>query len=491
MDANALLKSVDIRPQAGPQEEFLLSSADICIYGGAAGGGKTWGLLLDPLRDVDVSGFMALIFRRTYPEITNAGGLWDESEKLYQDAGGKPTRGDLLWRFRSGARVEFSHLQHEKNLTNFDGAQITLLAFDQLEHFTEKMFWYLQIRNRSMCGVPPRLRATCNPDPDSWLITGPDGWGTGFLSWWIGDDGYALMERSGVIRWMVRYKEQLYWDTDRARLVERFREIDPDVSPISVTYIPATVYDNKLLLENDKSYLPKLKALPLVERERFLGDATRGGNWKVRPEAGKVFDRSWFEVVDHVPDGGVDARGWDFAATLKEINKDDPDFTASVKMRMCADGFVYVTDVIQERMVEIDEFVRQVSAADASIAKAQGCRYRIRWETEPASAGIRETARLKRLLVGMDADGVSAAGDKLVKWRNFAAFCQTGKVRVLAATWTDRYLAHLHGQPDQDHDDLADGSRIAYDSFEGVALTKETKQKNPWMGSGRKKRHGL
>lgn len=481
MDATESLQVVNIRPQAGPQEEFLSSPADIVIYGGSAGGGKTWGLLLDPLRNVDVKGFGAVIFRRTYPEITNLGGLWDESEKLYPHIDGTPTRGDLLWRFPAGARIEFGHLQYEKDLAKWDGAQIAGIGFDQLEHFSEKMFWYLQIRNRSLCGVKPTLRATCNPDPDSFLISGPEGWGSGFIAWWIGEDGYAIPERSGVIRWFVRYQEKLYWSDDRESLARKFQEIDPALTPISVTFILATVYNNRILVQSDPSYLAKLKALPLVERERFLGDAERGGNWKVKPAAGKVFNRTWFEIVDHVPDGGVDCRGWDFAVTLKELKSDDPDFTASVKMRLHPDGFITVTDVSEERMVEIDEFVKTISNQDRAIAASQGARYRVRWGTEPGSAGIRETARLKRLLAGIDADGMSEQGDKLVKWRPFASFAQTGKMRVLAAPWTDRFLAHLHGQPDFDHDDITDAGRTAFDGVMSAGQPKKNSQQaNPW-----------
>ena len=77
-----------LEPQKGPQEKFLSTSADICIYGGAAGGGKTYGLLLDPLRHKNVEGFGAVIFRKNSIQIHNEGGLLDESLKMYSDIRG-------------------------------------------------------------------------------------------------------------------------------------------------------------------------------------------------------------------------------------------------------------------------------------------------------------------------------------------------------------------------------------------------------------------
>ena len=460
---------------------YLSTPADIAIYGGSAGGGKTWSLLIDPIRDVDVPGFTGMILRRTYPEITNPGALWDESTKLYPYAGGKPTEGDLRWRFPSGARIDFGHLQHKKHLSSYDGAQIAYIAFDQLEHFTEEMFWYLQIRNRSTCGVPGRLRATCNPDPDSFLITGPDGWGSGLLGWWIGEDGYAIKERAGVLRWFVRYQERLYWADTREQLVDAFAEYDEVTDPVSLTFIPATVYDNKILLEQDPGYLAKLKNLPKVERERFLGDAEKGGNWRTRPEAGKVFDRSWFEIVEEAPAGGVDCRGWDFAASLAEIKGDDPDFTASVKMRLAPDGFMYVTDMTEERMVEIDEYVKTITQQDLVTSRAAGARYRARWGKDPGAAGVRESARLNRLLSFCgNAEGLPETGDKLTKWKPARGAAEKGKIRVVAASWTDRFLAHLHGQPDLAHDDIVDAFQKAHDGLQGVKAEEKPKPPNPW-----------
>src|ERR1700733_733767 len=102
-----------IRPQPGAQERFLSSSADIAIYGGAAGGGKSFALLMEPLRHIGNPEFGGVIFRRTSPQITNEGGLWDEAGKLYPLVGGDARVGNLEYRFPTESSISFRHLQHE------------------------------------------------------------------------------------------------------------------------------------------------------------------------------------------------------------------------------------------------------------------------------------------------------------------------------------------------------------------------------------------
>src|SRR4051812_44484562 len=121
------------------QRAWLKNSADIAVYGGSAGGGKTWALLYKPIfsRHHLVPGFTGVIFRRTYPEITVAGGLWDESLGIYPHFGGVARYGDLSWTFPSGATIEFRHLQHESNKYQWQGAQVAYFGFDELSHFTE------------------------------------------------------------------------------------------------------------------------------------------------------------------------------------------------------------------------------------------------------------------------------------------------------------------------------------------------------------------
>jgi hypothetical protein len=288
---------VEIRPQPGPQEQFLSSPADIAVYGGAAGGGKTWALLMEPLRHVHVHGFAAVLFRRTYPEITAPGGMWPESEKLYPLLGATPNQSAHQWRFPGGQVVKFGHMQHEKDRNNWLGAQIPLIGFDQLERFTEDQFFYMLSRNRSVCGVRPYMRATANPEP---------GWLADLLSWWIDQgSGYPMPERSGRVRWFIRVNGKIEWADTPGQLAGRA----DGAIPKSVTFVPARLQDNRVLMAADPGYLANLTALPHVEQMRLLG-----GNWRISSAQGEwppsYFEGPgfWFEPEDWPPLGELAVR---------------------------------------------------------------------------------------------------------------------------------------------------------------------------------------
>lgn len=452
MDATTV-QVIEIRPQEGRQAEFLASPADIVIYGGSAGGGKTYGLLMEPLRHIDNPNFGAVIFRRSTPEITKEGGMWDESKKIYIPIGARSNENEHQYTFRTGARVTFAHLQYESTLEDWRGAQIPLIEFDQLETFTEKQFFYMLSRNRSTCGVRPYIRATANPEP---------GWLADLLSWWIDDDGYANLERAGQVRWFVRSNEVIVWANTPDELQDNY----PNLPPKSLTFIPATIFDNKILIQKDPGYLANLKVLALVDRERLLGDPRRGGNWKIKPEAGKIFNRSWFEIVYAVPAGGIDCRFWDFAATEKEIGKDDPDFTSGVKIRKVS-GMFFVLDCVDEQISpsKTNDMVKNLAIQDQELAREQGASYKVRWEMEGGASGKRDSANLIELLVGYDAKGVPPQGDKIVRAKPLAAQAEAGNVKLLKGQWNERWLVQMHGQPDLPHDDIMDGSSGAFNEL--------------------------
>jgi predicted phage terminase large subunit-like protein len=460
MDAMSMpSKTLTIRPQPGPQEQALASPADIVIFGGAAGGGKSWALLLEPLRHVENPQFSCVLFRRTYPQVTNPGGMWDESIKLYPLVGATPRQSDLAWRFPSGAVVRFAHLQHENSRLDWQGAQVTLLGFDELTHFTRDQFFYMLSRNRSLSGVRPYVRATCNPVPDDDPV---GGWIHEFIGWYIGDDGYAISERSGVMRWFVNINDQLHWADTREELAARF----PETTPKTFTFIKSSLYDNQILMREDPGYLANLQALPLVDRERLLG-----GNWKIKPAAGKVFNRGWFEVVDAAPAGGRTIRFWDLAATEKTVAKPDPDFTAGVKMRRVGDIY-YILDAIavQEAPGRVDTLIKNTAAQD-------GIEVTVRFEREGGASGVRDARNTVTMMAGYDVRAVSPQGDKVQRAKGLAAQAEAGNVKIVRGPWNDRYLRTLHSFPDGAHDDEVDASSGAFND-----LVREVRQPTTQRG---------
>jgi predicted phage terminase large subunit-like protein len=269
---------IEIRPQAGPQSAFCASEADIAIYGGAAGGGKSFALVLEALKYTHVRGYAGVLFRRTSPELVGGGSLWETMTSLAPLLGGSlRSHPQLEATFPRGSLIELRHLQHEHSKLTHQGKQYAFIGFDELTHFEESQFWYLVSRMRSTSGVRPFMRATCNPDPDSFVRR--------LIDWWIGKDGFAIPERSGVVRWFVRDGDALVWGT-REELAERF----PKNPPMSLTFVPAKLADNPILTAADPSYEAKLNALGTVDRERL-----RDGNWNTRAAAGLVFRREWFQ----------------------------------------------------------------------------------------------------------------------------------------------------------------------------------------------------
>lgn len=286
-----------IRPQQGFQEKFLSTTADIAIGGSAAGVGKTFAELLDGLRHINNPNFTDTIFRRTTPQIRNSGGLWDESESLYSKLGANSSRSLLTHTFKSGAQIRFSHLEYEKDIYSWQGAQLPSFKMDEMTHFTERQFWYMLSRNRSTCGIKPYFRGTCNPDPDSFVAD--------LGEWWIDQDtGVLIPERDGKIRYLFRNGGNLIWG-DRFEdvaeeagneLKESLEKASGLVKPEhlikSVTFIGGSIYDNKELLKVNPQYLGNLLAQDEDQKQILLH-----GNWKVRVSGDEIYNREKFSQI--------------------------------------------------------------------------------------------------------------------------------------------------------------------------------------------------
>lgn len=441
-----------IRPQPGPQEMFLSTPADIAIYGGAAGGGKTWAALIEPMRHVTNGEFEAVILRRTRPQITQAGGLLSESEKVYPDLGGKCNLSSLKWEFPSGASVQFKQMQHEKSKLEWQGAQLALCIFDELTHFTEGQFFYLVSRMRSDSGVRPYMRGTCNPDSDSWVAA--------LIAWWIDQDtGYAIPERSGVVRWFVRDGDDLLWGDSPEDLRAKVPHWDDSrFRPKSFTFIAATVYDNLALLANDPDYLSNLMALPLVEREQLLG-----GNWKIRASAGMLFREDWVTVIDTLPADIVrSVRWWDLAGTeptaaQKKNDKGGPDWTVGLRLDETASRRFIVSDVVRIR-----ETPDGVKRAIKNTAAKDGRKVRIGIPQDPGQAGKYQARDIIKMLSGYDIRAIREEGTKTQRFGPFSAQCEAGNVDIMKGVWNRAFFAELVAFPDSKFKDQADGCSGAH-----------------------------
>lgn len=448
----AINPQITIRPQPGAQENFLASNADIVIYGGAAGGGKTYSLLLECLRHVDNSKFNAVVFRRQANQITNAGGLWDTAIGMYAQLGARfKSSPSPQVVFPSGANIGFHHLQLERDVYAWQGSQIALIAFDELTHFTEKQFFYMLSRNRSLCGIKPYVRATTNPDADSWVAE--------FISWWIDQEtGYSIPERSGKVRYFYRVDGSILWGDTIQELVNKY-QADPKLCK-SVTFIASSIYDNQILLEANPEYLANLNGLDIVEKERLLK-----GNWKIRPSAGLYFKRENVRIVQHIPDNIISVcRSWDLAATEITNENKNPDRTAGVLMGRLKSGEFIVLDVIRRAANAAD--VRRMIVQTAKADRADYGLHTITLPQDPGQAGKDQAATYVKALAGHKVRTAPVTGSKIVRAVPFSAQWQGGNVLLLAGDWNKEYLQELEGFPDALHDDMVDASS---DAFKNVA----------------------
>lgn len=419
------------------------------FYGGEAGSSKTAGLVLEGLRCWDVPKSGGIMFRRTSPQLEGPGSLWELMREWYPALGARLTESPVFKAvFPSGATVQLGHLQYEATKLSHQGKGYSFIGFDELTHFTQGQFWYLFSRCRSASGVRSYIRATMNPDPDSWVKA--------LIAWWLDDNGeYARPERSGVIRYFYRVNETLDWGDSAEELRARHPDqLDP---PTSFTFILGKLADNKILLTLDPGYRARLQALPLVERERLLGRG-QGGNWRIRPAAGLYFRRGWFRVVQTLPTDVVQwVRGWDKAATQPTAENPDPAWTRGVRMGICRSGRIIVAHLesLRGSPQTVLETMRNVATQDGRTTKI------LIWQ-DPAQAGKVDVQLTKGSLMGWHVESEVAREDKVVYAGPFSTQVEAGNVDVLAGPWNEEFFAELEAFPDGRHKDIVDACSRAF-----------------------------
>jgi len=227
--------NVIFKANEGPQTEFLAAPETDVLYGGAAGGGKSYAMLIDPLRYAHRAAHRALILRRSMPELRE---LIDKSRELYPRAfpGCKYREVEKLWNFPSGAKVEFGFLERDADVYRYQGQAYSWIGFDEITHLPTEFGWnYLASRLRTTDPeITPYMRCTANPG--------------GIGASWV---------------------KKRYIDPNPPH--ESFRGDDG----LSRKFIPARLDDNPYLA-TDGRYEQMLKALPDVQRKQLLE-----GNWDI------------------------------------------------------------------------------------------------------------------------------------------------------------------------------------------------------------------
>ena len=458
--------------QEGPQQAFLGSGADICIYGGAAGGGKTYGLLLDFVRWHDLGPVEGVVFRRNMPQILNPGGLWDTSKEIYPLIGAhKALSPRHSWTLQGGARLTFAQLEHEDSVENFQGSQIGVIYFDELCHFTKKQFFYMLSRNRSAttffgpdgkeCRLKPYVRATCNPEKNSFVRE--------LIDPWIGDDGFPNPDMANKTMYLYHINDEFFIRENPGELREMFPEMPED--PKSLQFIPAKVDDNKILMKNDPGYLANLMSLNSIDRQKLLG-----GNWDVSEDSGDYFKREHFEIIDRskLPDHRMVIRYWDKAGTSaeevreKKRNPDQQAETASVKMGF-SDQTFYIEDVTADMLSPND-----VANRILDVTKDDGPRVTVGLSQDPGQAGKLELDFYKNLLSGFHIWDIRESGSKEARAKPLSAKAERGKVKLVRGPWNEKFIGQAINFP-SGKKDIIDAASGALSYFVERGLVAEYK----------------
>jgi predicted phage terminase large subunit-like protein len=413
---------IPVSPSAA-QSAFLLVPQREALYGGAAGGGKSVGLLIAALQYVDVPGYDAILFRRTFRDLALPEALMDLSHKWLRSTDAHWNARDARWTFPSGATLSFGYLTSTTDRYRYQSAAFQYIGFDELTQFSEHDYRYLfsRLRRKEGVKVPLRMRAATNP-------------GGGGHDW------------------------------------VRARFIDPGTTDDRI-FIPALLSDNPYL--DRKAYEESLAELDPITRAQLLQ-----GDWTART-TGPMFGGHWFEVVDAGPPFNLfdDRKGspvieqavryWDLAATALKIASPDPDWTAGLLMGRSDEMLHYIYDVRRMRGTpkDVERLLRHTADLDPPGT--------VVWvEREPGSAGKAYIDHLRTDVlpdVPIYEDRVS--GDKVARAAPTASHAEAGSIKMVRGDWNRAFLDEVEAFPIGRHDDQVDALAGAYRMLSQSSVT--------------------
>lgn len=215
------------------QRDFMFATQDEVLYGGAAGGGKSYGQIVDAfVFALEYPGSKQLILRRTYPELEKS--IIRETLRLYPKDIFKYNSSQHTGKLKNGSIIDYGYLAKDKDVFKYQSVEYDVIRFDELTHFQEFQYVYLLSRLRGANKFPKQVKSTANP----------------------GGVGHAWVKKRFIDPAPPRTEIR---DGSRSRI-----------------FIPSRVHDNLFLMAHDPAYVERLKALPEQQRRALLE-----GDWNV------------------------------------------------------------------------------------------------------------------------------------------------------------------------------------------------------------------
>ena len=461
-----------LRPQVGPQSDYFYSPTRITLAGGHGGGGKTFGTALILARYMDIVGYRGSCYRSAWKKITDPGQLFDSIKEITEAMGFIHTRGKGDCKIRNpqvDAEIGLMIPPPPEKLSDAQGLQSAVMILEEVTEFTREQFFFLFSRNRlgrELKGIDekslPIMRATCNPDYESWLRE--------FLDWYIGENGFIIKERDKAIRYFFKKGDDVFWFDTKKEGIEFAEDSGWNYGrktkrePISFQFIDCPLEANKILLGRDKNYRQGLESMDEYNARRLLGD------WNVRRFVGKYFFEKDFTIRLTLPNVFIKiVRGWDFAATQRSETNTDPDYTASVCLGLASNGDIFILHAEEFQLNPSDTVSKfENTLMNDKEAYSQGVFQSI--PTDPGAVGKLFSAILLRNFSDRGYIIGTTREEKNKEQKAFILSQQAGnpvfRFKVMKSNWNRMFFNRLTGYTgiaDQGHDDIVDAFYRAYE----------------------------
>ena len=328
--------NVVFKPNTGPQTQFLAAGEREVLYGGSAGGGKSYAMLADPLRYMGHPSFSGLLLRHTTEELREL--VW-KSQEIYPKIwkGIKWSERKMQWVAPSGARLWMSYLDRDDDVLRYQGLAFSWIGFDELTQWATPFAWnYMRSRLRTASSdLPIYMRATTNPGGPGhgWvkkMFIDPAPYGKTFDA--------TNIETGEVLKYPAGHSK-----AGQALFKRKF--------------IPARLSDNPYL-SREGDYEAMLLSLPEQQRRQLLE-----GDWDIKEGAAFTEFNRDIHVVEpfHIPHNWVKFRSCDygygsFSAVLW--------FAVSPSEQLIVYRELYVSKVLA---TDLADMINELEAEDGNI----------------------------------------------------------------------------------------------------------------------------